>query len=363
MQIDFHHGITYIVARLAGFNEKEANIISYSAQYVDDATNSGTIKFRNGALYSRISSAHKMLDYRNFDELANHFVWIPFHFLPGNGGKKAGQNPQGTFVQKLVCTPDSFVAHDMMRACINDKNKDYGLHRLGICMHILEDTYSHQKFAGVNNEINRVDNLKEEDDEESWRERITDFFGSIGSRILSDRFPLGHGAALTYPDLPYLKWEYKNGLGKLIKRDNKKIFLDAVKCIFREMIKFKQGNPDYVVVETISDKDLDQIKKNIDHFTDEEPEKRYEKWIKSVLNGDFSFAGKGKETITYIPKGVDSWKHLALDTRKETETGNEKYIFRSDFFDSDWKLFHDALQVHRLELLRDILPNYGICAA
>ena len=80
MQIDGHHTLTYIAARLAGFAHTKASIIAYSAQYVDDATNAGKLHFKNGAMYQRISSAHKMLDYRNTDELANHQVWIPFHF-------------------------------------------------------------------------------------------------------------------------------------------------------------------------------------------------------------------------------------------------------------------------------------------
>ena len=69
MQIDGHHTMTYIAARLAGFSKPKASIIAYSAQYVDDATNSGVIKFDNEAMYQRISSAHRMLDYRNSDEL------------------------------------------------------------------------------------------------------------------------------------------------------------------------------------------------------------------------------------------------------------------------------------------------------
>ena len=80
MQIDFHHGVTYVVARSAGLGHREAETVAYCSQYVDDATNSGVVHFDNGAMYSRISSAHKALDYRNFDKLANHHVWIPFHF-------------------------------------------------------------------------------------------------------------------------------------------------------------------------------------------------------------------------------------------------------------------------------------------
>jgi len=60
MQIDFNHGITYCVARLAGFEHEQASIIAYCSQYVDDATNCGLIKFDNGVIFSRISSAHKM---------------------------------------------------------------------------------------------------------------------------------------------------------------------------------------------------------------------------------------------------------------------------------------------------------------
>ena len=49
MQIDFHHGVTYTVARLAGFAHRDAETIAYCSQYVDDATNSGATRFDNGA--------------------------------------------------------------------------------------------------------------------------------------------------------------------------------------------------------------------------------------------------------------------------------------------------------------------------
>ncbi len=81
MQIDFHHSVTYVCARLAGFPSEKAEIIAHSAQYVDDTTASGEIWFDNGMLFERTASAHKMLDYRNSKDLANHRVWLPFHFL------------------------------------------------------------------------------------------------------------------------------------------------------------------------------------------------------------------------------------------------------------------------------------------
>ncbi|MEP7126854.1 MAG: DUF6765 family protein, partial [Byssovorax sp.] len=116
MQIDFHHGVTYVLARLAGFSAAEASVVATSAQLVDDATEDGTILFDNGARYSRIASAHKMLDYRNFESLAASRVWVPFHFLPGNMGLPAGEPPEGPFIQRLITIPNSSVAQDMLRA-------------------------------------------------------------------------------------------------------------------------------------------------------------------------------------------------------------------------------------------------------
>lgn len=370
MQIDFHHGVTYVVARLANFSVQDADLISHAAQYVDDAVNSGTIKFRNKAMYNRISSAHKMLDYRNFEELANHFTWIPFHFLPGNGGKKAGNNPEGRFINKLVCYPDSHVAEDMIKYCIDCHDREYGLHRLGITMHVLADTFAHQGFAGINHEINDVENLKQRDDQSSrLMDRVAEYFGDLfdkaKSKLVSQALPLGHGAALTCPDMPFLKWTYKNGIGETILRDNTTIFMDAVKSMHKAMLRFKKKNPNYTLVDEdkIPDEDLEKIKENFESFKDEEGEHRHMKWMASIAGGDFSFAGRNQEKPEYIHAGIGSWKYNALDTKREFETNFELFPFRPEFLHSDWKLFHDALQLHRLDIVRNILPKYGICAA
>ena len=73
MQIDFHFGVTYVVARLAGFDLNDAHKIAYSAQYVDDEVHEGIINFNNRSSFAFIASAHKMLDYRNFEELDQVF--------------------------------------------------------------------------------------------------------------------------------------------------------------------------------------------------------------------------------------------------------------------------------------------------
>ncbi len=367
MQIDFHHAVTYVVARLAGFSEGDAGIIAYSAQYVDDAVNAGAINFRSGAMYSRVSSAHKMLDYRNFEDLGNHLVWIPFHFLPGNEGKPAGENPDASFVDKIVCRPDSHVAKDMLRACIGDHAKPYALHRLGIAMHVYADTWAHQNFAGINHKINMVKDMTSRGGKKDtgWLARIQDYFGDkfgeVTGELVSGALPLGHGGALSNPDMPFLdEWGYTNGAGVRIKRKNLQDFMEATQAIFRAMKNFQNGDQQLGSTAKIRAADLKKIKGNFKRFTQDKGDDRHEKWLESIAAGDFSF---GTDELTYIAKGRHSWKDQALDTTKEIENGNERYIFKPEFLRSNWKLFHDALQAHRFDVLHDILPKYGISAA
>lgn len=357
MQIDGHHAMTYITARLAGYGRSNAEIIAYSAQYVDDATNSGVIHFDNGATYSRISSAHKTLDYRNSDELANHLVWVPFHFLPGNGGKPAEENPKGTFIKKLVCYPDSYVSRDMLRACAADIKKPYALHRLGITMHVYADTWTHQGFAGVNHGINGVSELASDD-----KKKDENFLHKIANYFISELFPLGHGAALSYPDTPSLVWKYKNGLGEKVARSNPKIFIDALDKMCRSMQCFQQSdtNMDLESMTGLPKKDSEKILSLLQSIKEDSGEERHKLWIEEIRKGSFSF---GAEEIGYIPKGKGSWKHKSIGQVEETDGGEEEFPFKETFMSSDWKLFHDALQAHRLAVLHDVLPKYGICAA
>jgi hypothetical protein len=106
MQIDVHHAVTYVCARLAGFLHEHAEVVAHSAQYVDDATAQGQIWFDNGMFYERTASAHQTVDYRNALAVANLRVWLPFHFLPGNCGESAPkigrELSQGEFLTRCI---------------------------------------------------------------------------------------------------------------------------------------------------------------------------------------------------------------------------------------------------------------------
>ena len=357
MQIDGHHTLTYIAARLAKFNHRSASIIAHSAQYVDDATNSGVINFKNKAMYKRISSAHKMLDYRNTDDLANHNVWIPFHFLPGNGGLPAGENPDGTFIRKLVCHPDSHVARDMLKACVSDHMKPYALQRLGITMHVYADTWAHQGFAGVNHEINKVHDIESKN-----KSLDKNLLKKMLSYFMSESFPLGHGAALSHPDRPYLKWEYCNGLKEKVIRNNPDDFIDAVDKMCRAMQCFRRRDFEMELdsMPGLPEKDSKKIYSLIKSLKGDTGEIRHDKWLEEIRIGSFSF---GNADLVYVAKGKGSWKHKSIGQLAASDSGREIFNFKKTFMSSNWKLFHDALQAHRFDILHDVLPKYGICAA
>jgi len=353
MQIDFHHAATYVAARLAGFTDPDAQIIAYAAQYVDDCTSEGPVYFNNKAIYNRISSAHSMLDYRNAKELANHQVWLPFHFLPGNGGKAAGSDPDGGFIEKIVCCPDSSVAQDMIHECITHKARAYGLHQLGVTMHVYADTWAHQGFAGVLHMINEVDDAQETSGSGVFDKGLGEWLRGKLDDVVP---PLGHGRANILPDMPFITWTYINGHNVKVVRNNTDNFCEAANKLCMAMQCFILGDAD-AQVEGIGKKDSDVIRKLLAETRTEDADERHEEWLKAIAEGQFSF---GKQPgVTYAPRGRLSWKASALGTSHDERV----HIYSDDFIDSNWKLFHDATQAHRFSVLHDILPRYGICAA
>ena len=301
----------------------------------------------------RCSSAHSSLDLSNLKNEENHLVWLPFHFLPGNGGLSAGQDPEGDFINKIVCYPDSHVAKQMLKDTIADREKPYALHRLGITMHVYADTWAHQGFAGVLHRINEVEKLRETSKDKVFKTGLAKFL----TGLLDDTIPpLGHGRALIFPDMPFLSWEYTNGHNQRMKRNNGELFIEAADAMCRAMQRYR-GHLDPAVTETgLLPKDSKKMQDLFLKFTNKEGKARHKKWLKEIASGAFSF---GKAKISYAAKGRDSWKAAALGTSQDMPV----YSYSPEFLRSDWKLFHDGLQKHRLVVSHEILPQFGIGAA
>jgi hypothetical protein len=368
MQIDFHHGVTYCVARIAGFDRERAAIIAYASQYVDDAVESGPVKFDNGTVFHRINSAHKTLDYRNFEKLANQRVWVPFHFLPGNHGLPAGRSATGETIDRSICRPNSHVAQDMLRECIRTQQAPHALQRLGISMHVYGDTWAHQGFTGINHKINRASELLDEQGrlDRTKQERIQKFYEkTIGEQIIdrvtglfvSEMLPLGHGAVLSYPDKPFLKWGYTNGLGEVVQRDNPADFLEAAQHMCQWLQRYLVGNSE-VAVPGLPMVDRAMIADLLGNTRDWESAARHDRWCQAIKDGKFSF---GSEDCSYIAEGSGSWVAEAFGVSNPSfEDPRYCHPCPPNFLASNWKLFHDALLAHQSFVMQELLPRYQI---
>lgn len=378
MQIDFHFGVTYIASRISGFSKEESHIIASSAQYVDDAIHEGMLRFTNRASYKFIASAHKMLDYRNFEELANKYVWIPFHFLPGNEVDQTLQGKASNFEQQLVCRPHSQMAKDLVKVCIANKNKEFGLYFLGTALHTFADTWAHQGFCGITSHINKVGNIfnyeghKDLGMHQHRREffqgkyvsllysfltkfNLQGLFDYIKSKIVNEVSPIGHGSVLSYPDLPFKKWQYENWNGDIVVRDNPKDFYDATLEMIKVLQIYKWGQE-----QPVNQGDLDIIKAHLEEITHETGEKRLEVWIQLVRDGYFTF---GSEEVHYTTHGENSWLFKSLGFHSNENFEFEDLHFKEEFMDSHWKRLHDALAFHNFTVLHDLLPQHGISAS
>ncbi|GFK95108.1 hypothetical protein NNJEOMEG_02965 [Fundidesulfovibrio magnetotacticus] len=353
MQKDFHHAITYILSRWAGFGHQDAEIIAYAAQYVDDSTYMGTVRFDEGQMYLRTASAHDILDLRNADKAKDVRTWVPFHFLPGNCGVPRDQHCGKSFKERLICLANSPVAQDMLAECLRRKDSPHALHRLGITMHVYADTWAHQNFAGLDAEVNDASDL-----EVLKPSGYIDLMDELATKLPTK---LGHAQVSSCPDLPYIEWEYSNWQGdKQPPIDNASRLADAADKMLSFMKQWRSSGqqPATQGLTTQERQFLINKFKEIQH---KDADKRHAAWLEMIKLG--TVPGISGVPLNYAKDGQNSWKFLALGTNNEQTIISNLLGFDPAFMASNWKLFHDALQFHRLYVLNELLPSYGICAA
>ena len=240
MQTDMHYYGTYAMARAAGLSEEDCYRVAYSAQFVDDNAAGECIEFDDGARIDTEATAHHPVDLKNvgqFDPEDQRKVWVPFHFLPGNVGAE--------YSERLRCVKDSPAAQEMIQNHADHVGKEFGLYLLGIAAHVYADTFSHYGFSGISSAVNKVhqDSIELRDIDAPIREYIEGkavrFFEKEAARIDENPFKqlykfilrqfdllqadlaelggaLGHGPVATYPDRPFLTWQFINPADKYI---------------------------------------------------------------------------------------------------------------------------------------------------
>jgi hypothetical protein len=354
MNIDFHYGIVYIVARVGGLPCEEAQTVAHACQYVDDATTPGILRFAGGETFERFATAHKEFDYSNAENDQNRLVWTPFHFLPAGEGD--------TLQEKAVCRPDSAIAREVVRRAIRQRNADTALHRLGVTLHTYVDTWAHQGFAGIECEFNRVYRLEAEDcTPDHWLVRLAGATGRVIDRLESEwltaKLAVGHGAALHYPDQPWAKWSYIDGTGMPVKRHNLNEFIRAAEMACRAVRAFVAGNEAFESQHGLPA----DVKEALRSLLDTNRSTNEQERLKGICTAVDAGAIPGlRETIPcYVAKGAGSWKCMATGFLSDDDRG-ERPRWSEAFERSDYRRFHDAVKEHRFVVTQEILPACGL---
>lgn len=382
MQSDMHYHGTYVLARAAGLKVDAARIIASAAQYVDDNVDGEPIVLKDGARLVREATAHHVKDVKenlNLDDQRR--VWVPFHFLPGN----LPDGDDRDYTALLKCRKDSAIAKAMVNRALDAvTGSPIALERIGITAHVYADTFAHHGFSGVGSRRNRIDGNSFRFDHPdptvvtALEELGKDFFagrpqGGLFANIKAWLSPeelsrraaavksaiaefgsgaLGHGAAATYPDLPYLVWSYQAEFPKKmqVSRNNPVDFLEACQALHDMFGRFGQRRMDYA--EAGKARDFADIRPAIERIlaVAQPAKQRAQAWEQAVASGEL--LGPGEAIPPYL--GPDWTRWLAdADQKVDSLTALQQPACR----------FHMAAAAHRAYVLYELLPANKLLVA
>jgi hypothetical protein len=306
MEKDFHYHLTYSAVKLTGF--ERADVIAYSCQFVDDNNEGQFIVDKEDVFFPEKIPADgghyypmmtQSLSPKSLDCYVQKYVYIPFHFIPGDNTVVIGgmKNPLST-------TPGSSNARSLLKAALNSSDP----YRIGIALHSFADTWSHQNFTGLS---------------ESWN-AIYPWYNVFKSIVPN----IGHAEAGHSPDVISEEWvDYRFET----KINNQERALDAIAEMYRTLREKSSKGPLWSDVA----KDYKRI---IGTFS-------YDKRIQLI--SDFVNDNNLGQTPVY---SKDRWIDAALDR------AHGKIMMRADFPDTDWYRFHQAAKAH-FAMLMDLIKS------
>ncbi len=248
MQTDFHYYALKVIALESGFDEKEAELLAYASQYVDDCSDYSYIKVTSlpselKALLSPLISRGRIRRVatvcRGLGLAAvllhktQREIYIPFHFLPeklypGTGPYCYSTRRNSPFANALITQAVRELGETRTR-----DQRERKLIKLGIALHTYADTWAHESFSGRRSGF---DNDVSYECQPGIFEKVLDEFVQRGFDALRGTM-IGHTQALFLPDKSNLEWtlRYRDPQSRVeVKevRDNTRIFLDAAEHIY-----------------------------------------------------------------------------------------------------------------------------------
>ncbi|MBU8910692.1 MAG: hypothetical protein KOO65_05430 [Desulfobacterales bacterium] len=205
MNTEFHYWFTGLIAKKAGFSDKEASTIAYASEYVDENDVSFRIKNQAGGEYSNhISQTMNILKPKN--KLLR--IYPVFHFIPGDPNYRRARRKDGK-MHLLNTTPNSENANEIIGEAFKS-HKDTRVYRIGIASHSYVDTWAHQNFVG-------------------WY----DDFNNIGLDLKPD---IGHADGEHHPDWISHRWIDNRLVDSEV--NNRSRFLSASKALFEKYCEY-----------------------------------------------------------------------------------------------------------------------------
>lgn len=349
MQIDFHYGVIYVVSRLAGMDAASARTIAHSCQYVDDAANCDIWDVARGRLASLGGVPLQAARWQELN-LQTPLSWTAFHFVPGGEGRRTEE--------KAVCRPNSPAAIAAVQRAIDARGARNGLHRLGVALHSYIDTWAHQQFSGIVSRHNLVFYL--EGDERSFDRSAAGFqraFHTAGMTIAALSLDLvsrlGHGAALHYPDMPWMKWGYRNGHNQRIDRDNLVQFMIAADMACRAVRGYRKGNLRFFDERGLCAEEKTALEQLLLHNRDRNRHRRLSTILDEVAEG--AIPGVREPVPGYVASGAGSWDQAAKDILFAPAQASRAQRLEN-FEQSDYCNVRTAIAQHRRDLVNEILP-------
>lgn len=366
MHIDFHYYGTYAVARAAGLKPEVCQTIATAAQFVDDNADDHDIIFEDGARIRSFPTTHHLLSIENTELFIRdqRRVWVPFHFLPGGVGDTMGE--------RLICREDSEIAQEMIGHCLSLSEEQFGLYLVGIAAHVYADTFSHYGFSGVSSRWNGVDagtialdnDRRDPDAENRFRDKYgrtmggliknwRHFVDSVKSEFAEEATgALGHGAALKYPDFPYLKWSFSydhspNGSPRTSERDNVETFLRACERLYDRFRGLGENHRDHGFNVGQGFDSFREAFKSVLEVRETDRDRRCELWRSAAMSGDLF--GEPEEIPLY--EG-GPWQESLNDLNGSMDS---RLALQTPAFQ-----FLRASAIYRTYVLRNLLPSHNL---
>ena len=204
MDLEFHYYMTYLIAIRSGFNKKDANLLAYSSQYIDNNDHIFNISPGTDDHYENYISQTKNIT-KPRKKLFR--IYPIFHFIPGEVMAKKSRRKDGK-LHYLNTTPDNKNANQILDGALESNN----IYKIGLAVHAFADTYAHQNFVGYFESYNH-----------------------LGGVLQKSPAKVGHASAVHKPDIPNLIWDDDRLCSFNCKRNNKEIFLRAAGRIFEKL--------------------------------------------------------------------------------------------------------------------------------